>query len=364
MADSASAPVWASDAVVDLLVEADIAHVAFNPGATLRGIHDSLVNHRRDGPGIVLCAHEAISVSVAHGYAKATGRPMAVLLHDVVGLQHASMAVYNAWCDRVPVMLIGGTGPMSTARRRPWIDWIHTANVQAELVRNYVKWDDQPADVASIPRAFARSLAFARAQPPGPVYLCLDAGLQEDELTGAPWPSLSAFPAASPPAAAEADLDALAERLRTAALPVLISDYAGDTPTGYDALVALAELLQAPVIDCGARHNMPVAHELNFSELAEVLGAADLVLGFEVQDLAGALAGTRQPAGADGPAPAAVHVAAGHLRVRSWTHDIGELAPLEQLLTASAETALPALVSRLRHRPPEPALLAARRAQL
>ncbi len=358
MADSAPSPAWVSDAIVDLLVEAGIDQVAFNPGASFRGLHDSLVNHRNDGPRIVLCAHEAISVAVAHGYAKASGRPMAVALHDVVGLQHASMAIYNAWCDRAPVILLGGTGPMSTAQRRPWIDWIHTANVQAEQVRNYVKWDDQPADAASVPRAFARSLGFARSQPPGPVYLCLDAGLQEEELRGPPWPSLDAFPTASPPAAAEPDLEALAARLRDARLPVLISDYAGDSRVGHDALAALAELLQAPVIDRGARHNIAVAHELNFTELPEVLREADLIVGFEVEDLFGALGGTQQPRAA------VVHVAAGHLRVRSWAHDIGELVAMEQLLTASAETALPALLARLQRRPPDPSLVAERRDRL
>ena len=340
-------PRWVSDTVVDLLVEAGIDHVAFNPGASFRGLHDSLVARGSDGPRLVLCLHEEISVAIAHGYAKATGRPMAALLHDVVGLQHAAMTIYNAWCDRVPVLLVGGTGPLSTANRRPWIDWIHTANVQGQQVRDYVKWDDQPADAASIPRAFARALAVAQATPAGPVYLCLDAGLQEEvEAVDRPdWPGLAAFGTPTPPAASGAELEALAAQLRAARLPVLVSDYAGDTRAGYEGLVALAELLHAPVVDRGARMNFPVGHELDFAALPDILDEADLVVAFEVEDLFGALAG-RSP-------DRVVNVAAGHLRWRSWAHDAGELPAVDRTITASPETALPALVERVRQDPPD-----------
>ncbi len=366
MSRSATTASWVSDAVVDLLVQAGVDHVSFNPGASLRGLQDSLVNYRLDGPGLVLCTHEEVSVAVAHGYAKASGRPMAVLLHDVVGLQHASMAVYNAWCDRVPVLLLGGTGPVSTAKRRPWIDWIHTANVQGQQVRDYVKWDDQPADAASIPRALARALNFAVAQPPGPVYLCLDAGLQEEPWQGEPWPSLEAFPAPTAPAATEAGLDALASRLRESRLPVLISDYAGETAAGYESLVSLAERLHAPVIDRGARHNMPVDHQLNFTELPEILDEADLIVGFEVEDLYGALhaAGLSSAESREEGSPAVVHVSAGHLRVRSWAHDVGQLVASERQITSSAETVLPALVARVEREGPPPSHLSERRDRL
>ena len=346
---------WVSDAIVDLLVEAGVRHVSFNPGASFRGLHDSLAN-RGDAPRIVLCTHEATSVAVAHGYAKASGRIGVALLHDVVGLQNASMAIYNAWCDRVPLLLIGGTGPLSTPKRRPWIDWIHTANVQAEQIRHYVKWDDQPADAASIPRAVARCLRMAEAEPPGPVYLCLDAGLQEESLGGEAWPPLSEFPSPTLPAAPEEELDALAERLRRATRPAFVTDYAGGRRAGFEALRALAELVHVPVLDCGARHNFPVEHPLNFSALPEILGEADLVVAFEVEDLFGVLArsGRSSPAGV-------IHVAAGHLRVRSWAHDVGELPALERLVTATPATALPGLVRRLEGEPAPPEAIAARR---
>ena len=147
-----SNPVYGSDVIVDLLRAAGIEYAAFNPGASFRGIHDSIVNYGSNRmPEAITCTHEEISVAMAHGYAKATGRPMAALLHNVVGLQHASMAIFNAWCDRVPVLLLGGTGAMDSSKRRPWIEWIHTALVQGNQIRDYVKWDDQPYSLAAVP---------------------------------------------------------------------------------------------------------------------------------------------------------------------------------------------------------------------
>ena len=125
-------------------------------------------------------------MALAHGYAKARGAPMAAIVHDIVGLQHASMAIFNAFCDRAPVLVLGATGPMDATHRRPWIDWIHTALVQGTQVRDYVKLDDQPASVAALPEAFLRAWRVARTEPMGPVYLCLDAGLQEEALDRPP----------------------------------------------------------------------------------------------------------------------------------------------------------------------------------
>src|SRR5213594_755368 len=176
---------YGSDLIVDLLKVLGIEYVALNPGSSFRGIHDSLVNYesgRQANPEIILCCHEEIAVAVAHGYAKATGKPMAAIVHNVVGLQHASMAIYNAWCDRTRILVMGGTGPMNSSKRRPWIDWIHTALVQGNLVRDFVKLDDQPASIAAVPEAFVRAWRIARTEPLGPVYVCLDATVQEERL--------------------------------------------------------------------------------------------------------------------------------------------------------------------------------------
>src|SRR5574338_694537 len=165
---------YGSDVVVDVLVDLGIDHVAFNPGASFRGLHDSLVDRMdHGGPRLTMTLHEEIAVAAAHGYAKAAGRPMAVALHDVVGLQHACMALFNAWCDRVPMLVLGATGPVDAARRRPWIDWIHTANVQGSHVRDFVKWDDQPMSVAAAVESVQRALLLATSAPEAPTYVCL-----------------------------------------------------------------------------------------------------------------------------------------------------------------------------------------------
>ena len=334
---TASATRYGSDAIVDLMIEADIEHVAFNPGASFRGIHDSLV-HTDGGPQVVLCMHEAVSVAAAQGYAKAAGKPMAVLLHDVVGLQNASMAIYNAWCDRVPMLLIGGTGPKSKARRRPWIDWIHTATVQAEQVRNYVKWDDEPHDMASVPESFARAYTTTCAEPAGPVYLCYDVELQEDPLPNdyAAEP-LSGYAMPAAPAASPADLDELAAALHAAERPAIIAGYA----TGVDAL---ADVLGAPVIDKGMRLALPTAHPLNASGVKGVLEEADVVLALDVDELRGPL----------GVAPSCklLNVSLGHLRLRGWAHDYGPLQPAAMQVTAAADTVVRELAERLAGQPP------------
>ncbi len=351
---------WGSDLAVDLLTQAGIEYVAFNPGATIRGLHDSLVHAPDGAPRLVLCLHESVAVGIAQGYAKASGRPMAVLLHDVVGLQNASMAIYNAWCDRVPMLVLGGTGPMSKARRRPWIDWIHTASAQAEVVRHYVKWDDQPHDLQSVPESFARAFGLATSAPAGPVYWCLDVDLQEERLPAdlAPLP-LDRFAVPTPPAARPEDLDELAEQLRTARLPLLVAGYAGDTPEGFTALVELAELLAAPVLDVGPRLNFPTDHELWAAGMPERLAGADLVVLVDVDDPLGALAGAME-----GVRAPVVAVSPGHLRVRSWAQDYQSLVPTARYLTSDAVPALRGLLTRLRDRPPAAGVVEQRRTDL
>ena len=121
---------FGSDAIADVLRALDIEYIALTPCASFRGLHDSLVNHLANvNPRILLCIHEEHEVSLAHGYARVTGRPLAVAVHANVGLMHAAMAIFNAWCDRVPVLLMGGVSPVDAVKRRPWVDWIHIEQV-------------------------------------------------------------------------------------------------------------------------------------------------------------------------------------------------------------------------------------------
>src|SRR5690348_16950314 len=181
-----NAAAFGSDVVADTLRALDVPYIALNPGASYRGLHDSLVNYLgNSAPQMLLCLHEESAVAIAHGYAKVTGRAMAAALHSNVGLIHATMAIFNAWCDRMPVLLIGATGPVDAAKRRPWIDWIHTARDQGALVRPYTKWDDQPASPAAAREAILRAGWIANTAPRGPTYVNLDAGMQEEKLVEA-----------------------------------------------------------------------------------------------------------------------------------------------------------------------------------
>jgi len=291
-----SPPEYGSDVTLDLLRAFGIEYVALNPGATFRGLHDSIVNYGGNrNPELVLCCHEEIAVSIAHGYAKAKGTPMAAIVHNVVGLQHASMAIFNAFCDRAPVLVLGATGPMDTTQRRPWIDWIHTALVQGNLVRDYVKWDDQPASVAAIPEAFARAYRIAMTEPHGPVYLCLDAALQEERLrTPVSIPDPRRFAPPSPPQGDGNALEEAARRLCDAESPLILVEALSRAPHALASLQRLADLLAAPVIEIGDGHrgrpSFPSAHPMDLSGAKEELvRKADVILALDVQDFVGAL---------------------------------------------------------------------------
>src|SRR5690606_25014303 len=174
---------YQSDIIVDLIKLYDFPAIPLNPGASYRGLHDSLVNYGENQPPMILCNHEKLAVQIAHGYAKATGKPMPAIVHNVVGLLNAPLAVYYAYLDRCPVFLMGATGPMNEKLRRPFIDWIHTAFAQGSAVRDFTKWDYQPASIHGVPDSFARAYSIMMSEPQGPVYMVYDAGLQEAPLT-------------------------------------------------------------------------------------------------------------------------------------------------------------------------------------
>src|SRR5690348_5246188 len=276
---------WQSDVIVDLIKHYGFPYIALNPGASYRGLHDSLVNYGGNNPPLLLCQHEKIAVQIAHGYAKTTGKPMVAIVHDVVGMLHATMGIYYAYLDRCPVFVVGATGPMDESRRRPFIDWIHTANVNGEQLRHYVKWDYQPASIEGVPDSFSRAYAAMMTEPQGPIYMCYDAWLQEQPLqrdVALPKPSHNKVP--SPMAADPAALVAVAERLLAADYPVLMAEYVARSAGGYDHLVALAETVGAAVFDVHARLNFPNRHPLNLSCHKEIFGDADLIVSLDTRD--------------------------------------------------------------------------------
>jgi acetolactate synthase I/II/III large subunit len=281
-------PQYVSDLVVYLLHELGVDYATLNPGATTRGLHESLVTYGGNtAPEVITCCHEEVAVAMAEGYSLATGRPQVTLVHNIVGLQHASKAIYEAWLNSTPMLILGGTGPLDASHRRPWIDWIHTAQVQGQLVRDYVKWDDQPQGATSVAESILRAYQIAMTDPKGPVYLCVDVELQESLLPADfELPDLTRYrPPAAPTGNAEA-IAASAQALLEAEWPVLVVEGLGRTPGGTDGLQSLAELLGIPVLEQGAAFNLPNRHPLNLTGAnTEVLKVADLVITVDVRDI-------------------------------------------------------------------------------
>src|ERR1700716_952671 len=216
---------WASDVIVDLLHAYELPHAALNPGASYRGLHDSIVNYGKNRPTIMLCQHEETAVQIAHGYGKASGKPMVAILHNLVGLLHANMAVYYAYIDRAPIFIVGATGPMDETKRRPRIDWIHSAQSQGAAVRDYTKWDYQPTTIDGVPEAFARAYSVMMSEPRGPIYMCYDAWLQEQKLEhDVPLPPAHAAKVPSRLAPEPKALAAAADLIAGARKPVVIAE--------------------------------------------------------------------------------------------------------------------------------------------
>lgn len=274
---------WGSDAIVDLLSAYDFEFVSLTPGASVRGLEESLVNYNdNDGPQILQTPHEFLSVSVAHGYAKATNEPTVCLLHNVVGTLNGSMGLFNAYFDRVPLLAISGTGPMKKSKRRPWIDWIHTALVQGNLVRDFVKWDSQPAGLKDALGELTRAHNIADTIPKGPVYLTLEHDIQERELDEPiELPNLQKRQPPTSPAPDPNAIDQASALLVEAEFPVLVVDQVGDTAEAVDALVDLAETLGAPIVDTfHHRFNVPSTHPMNCSG-TDVIADADLIVALD-----------------------------------------------------------------------------------
>ena len=348
----ANAPGFGSDVVADTLRALDIPYIAVTPGASYRGLHDSIVNYLGNStPQMLLCVHEESAVAIAHGWAKVTGRAIATAVHSNVGLQHATMAIFNAWCDRMPVVVLGATGPVDAMKRRPWIDWIHTARDQGTLVRGYTKWDDQPASPGAAREAILRGTWIANTAPQGPVYINLDAEMQEARLTEPLPPIDAARCAPAVTTAAPADLvREAAALLKSAKRTVMLSGRMARSEDAWNARVALAEALNARVItDLKIGASFPTDHPLYVGaahaltpDSADVLRAADVVLSLDWIDLAGAL--KLAP-----PTPAAkiIQVSLDHRIHNGWSMDYQGLPAVDLFISADPDAVVPELVLTL-----------------
>jgi acetolactate synthase I/II/III large subunit len=346
---------WGSDVIADLLHAYDLPYAALNPGASYRGLHDSLVNYGGNRPYMMLCQHEETAVQIAHGYAKASGKPMVAILHNLVGLLHANLAIYYAFIDRAPVFIIGATGPMDETKRRPRIDWIHSALVQGEAVRAYTKWDYQPTVIDGVPESFARAYSVMMTEPRGPIYMCYDAWLQEQPLDhDVPLPPASA---AKVPARIAPDPEALkraAELLVAAERPVIIAEYVGREPEGFHALVKFAETLGAAVYDVNSRLNFPSRHPLNMSMVKDVFRDADLVLCLDTRDwervTTELVSTTREVTSLVPPSCVWIDIGFGDLELSSWALDYQRRMHAHLRILGDTTIAIPALTALLEPR--------------
>ena len=347
----ANAPAFGSDVIADTLRALDIPYIALNPGASYRGLHDSLVNYLgNSAPQMLLCLHEESAVAIAHGYAKVTGKAMAAAVHSNVGLMHATMAIFNAWCDRMPVLVLGATGPVDAAKRRPWIDWIHTARDQGALVRSYTKWDDQPASPGAAREALMRAMWIAQTVPMGPVYVNFDAEMQEAKLAE-PVPPVE--PARfMPPVASAPDAAAVAKAaalLKAAKSPVILIGRTSRNEDAWHARVRLAEAIGARVItDLKVGASFPTDHPLHLgapsvltpdAEGLAALATADVILSLDWVDLAGTLKAAKAPAAN----AKVISVTVDHQIHNGWSMDHQGLAPVDLMLAADPEQAVPLL---------------------
>ncbi len=351
---------WGSDSIAEMLRALEIEFIALSPGASFRGLHDSLVNHLGNArPEMLLALHEEHAVAMAHGYARVTGRPMAVALHSNVGLMHATMAIFNAWCDRIPILMLGGVGPMDAMQRRPWVDWIHTARDLGALIRGYTKWDDQPGSVPAALEAIMRAYQIAMTAPAGPVYVCLDASIQEQTIdAGVKLPPVERFrPAipAEPPARAVAEAAAALSR---AAHPLILVGRVSTDADDWQRRVELAERLNARVLtDLKTGASFPTRHRLHphapgifvSGDACALIREADVILSLDWVDPAGAF---RLACGGEWPQATIIQCSVDQYSHNGWSMDYQALPPADVSILASPDALVRALLDVVEPRAP------------
>jgi len=279
-----------SDFMVDVIKSLGFEYVCANPGSSFRGIHESIINYGGNkSPEFITCCHEESAVGMAHGYAKVEGKPLAVLAHGTVGVQHAAMAIYNAYCDRVPVYLILGN-IIDATKRVPGVEWAHSVQDAAAMIRDFTKWDDLPISLTHFAESAVRAYKIAMTPPTLPVVLVADGELQENPISADVKMLIPKLAHAAPPQGDTGAVAEAAQMLIAAETPVILADRMARTPTGLAHLIELAEALQAPVVDLGGRMNFPSRHPLNQSDRTRALVTdADVILGLEMADFYGAL---------------------------------------------------------------------------
>ena len=343
-----------SDYMVDVIKALGFEYFCANPGSSFRGLHESIINYGGNSqPELITCCHEESSIAMAHGYYKIEGKPIGVFAHGTVGLQHASMAIYNAYCDRVPVYLILGN-TLDATMRQPGTEWVHSVQDAAAMVRDYTKWDDTPASLQHFGESAVRAYKLAMTPPGGPVVLVADSELQERPVPDHVALRVPRLALAAPP---QGDSGAVAEAARllvAATNPVLVADRLSRTPAGIARLIELAEFLQAAVVSLNGRMNFPTRHPLNQSLRSRAaIADADVVLGLEVANFFGAVNSFRDQVERSTkpitkPGVKLITITAGELNIKANYQDFQRYTEVDLAIAGDGEATLPSLIEAVK----------------
>jgi acetolactate synthase I/II/III large subunit len=342
-----------SDFMVDVIKATGIEYIASNPGSSFRSLQESIVNYGGNKkPEFLTCMHEESSVAIAHGYAKAAGKPMGMMAHGTVGLQHATMAVYNAWCDRVPIMMFAGNF-LDADKRRPGVEWYHCVQDPAAIHRDFTKWDDQPVSLQHFAESVMRAYKIATTPPMGPVLITADGDLAEGPIHDEKKLRIPKLTISIPSQGDSGAVSEAAKMLVAAERPVILADRMARSQEGMKRLVELAETLNAPVVDIGGRMNFPTTHYLCRSEdrRALIMGA-DVVLLLEVADPWGQFNTISDPhheyrrlGKAD---VKTIHISLGDTLTKSNYQDMQRFMPVDLPISGDAQATLPALTEAVK----------------
>ncbi len=346
-----------SDFMVDVIKSLDIQYLPSNCASSFRALHESLIDYGGNTkPEFLTCLHEESGVGMAHGYFKIAGKPLLTLVHGTVGLQHASMGIYNAWCDRVPVIIVGGND-LDAAYRPPGVPTFHAAQDINAMVRDYTKWDDTPVSLQHFSQSFVRAYKIAMTPPYGPVAISLDAALQMAPMHAhaGKMPYIPRYVPTSPPQGDSGAVKEAAKLLAQANNPVIVADRAARTPAGIALLVELAELLQAKVIDQGSRMNFPTTHYLSSGPGA--VADADVIIGLELSDFWGTVNAYTDNNAEEGhgvqtsrikPQTKLISISAVELNTKANYQDFQRFQVIDVQMAADAQATLPALIEAVR----------------
>jgi len=342
-----------SDFMVDVIKATGMEYMASNPGSSFRSLQESIVNYGGNKkPEFLTCTHEESSVAMAHGYAKAAGKPMGIIAHGTVGLQHATMAVYNAWCDRVPIMMFAGNF-LDADKRRPGVEWYHCVQDPAAIHRDFTKWDDQPISLQHFAESVMRAYKIATTPPMGPVLITADGDLAEEAVHNEKKLRMPKLTLSIPPQGDSGAVVEAAKLLAAAENPVILADRACRSQEGMKRMVELAEALNAPFVDIGGRMNFPTTHFLCRSmEKRSLIGQADVVLMLEVADPWGQLNTISDPhheyRRLSKPDVKIIHISLGDTLTKANYQDMQRFMPVDLAISGDAQATLPALIEAVK----------------